>query len=80
MRIISRNMCIECCYCIEDYDDNGLCCKDNIYKHVKLNQSACRYFCCDDGGVPNQYKNIIQHDTEDAFISEDDYEDYGYFD
>ena len=47
MRIISFNTCKQCCYCMEDNDGFGTCCKDNIYKHVSINQHACRFFCQD---------------------------------
>lgn len=72
MRIISYNMCRECCYCIDDYDNNGLCCKDNIYKSVKLNQSACRYFCGDDEDSVYQFDNINQPKEDDLLFGYDE--------
>jgi len=59
MHIISINTCSECCYCTEDYDNFGLCCKDNSNKHVKLNQSACRFFCSVDTTDPFEHNTLM---------------------
>ena len=66
MRIITTNMCSECCYCIPDFDNNAFCSKDMIYKPVKLNQSACNYFC-DDSTTIEQYQN------DNTLFDEEDY-------
>lgn len=75
MRIISSNMCKECCYCIEDYDENGLCCKDMDYKPVKLNQSACRFFCDDNNGYNSYANGDINEDDILLFDEENDFDD-----
>lgn len=72
MRITSGNMCMECCYCIEDYDNYGLCCKDNIYKPVKLNKSACRYFCGDNDDDIYKFDSMKNENNSDILF---DYED-----
>lgn len=68
MRIISNNKCNECCYCVEDYDGFGICCKDNIYKNIKPNQQACRFFCDDNNTEHYNNLNQINNDNdEDEF-------------
>lgn len=64
MRILNGNLCKDCCFCIDDYEDNGLCCKDNIYKPIKLNHYACRYFC-DDREDTSFYDNILDNNQYD---------------
>ena len=59
MHIITTNTCSECCYCTEDYDNFGICCKDNTNKHVKLNQSACRCFCSDTCTDPWEHNTLM---------------------
>ena len=59
MHIISTNTCNECCYCTEDYDDFGICFKDNTNRHIRLNQSACRYFCSDTCTDPWEYNTLM---------------------
>ena len=75
MRIISNNTCSDCCYCIEDYANEGLCCRESIYEHIRLNQCACRYFCGDDPDCDcyTQYKTNILDDIEEL---PDDYDYY----
>ena len=64
MRIISGHICYECCYCMEDYDDNGMCCKDAIYKPIKLSQSACRSFCEDGDNINYGYPDFNEDDFD----------------
>ena len=59
MHIITTNTCSECCYCIEDYENFGLCCKDNTNKHIRLNQSACRCFCSDNAQDPWEHNTLM---------------------
>lgn len=70
LKITPTNICSNCCYCIEDNDNFGTCCRDNIYRHIKLNQHACKYFCGDDEDDFNMYSNQqtindIWNDTDD---------------
>ena len=72
MRILSTNMCSECCYCIDDYDNNGFCCKDLYNKPIKLNQSACEFFCDDtiDNNLNYTTDNDVLFDEEDDFYKD----------
>ena len=62
MRIISGNRCSQCCYCMDDEDGYGMCCKDTIYKNISINQTACKYFCGDDESL-NYYSNTTTEDN-----------------
>ena len=76
MRIITNNTCSECCYCIDDYDNEGLCCRDSIYKHIKMNQCACRHFCGDGEKTYDDYLQCFPNILDDIEDLPDDYEIY----
>jgi hypothetical protein len=49
---------------MEDYDDNGMCYKDTIYKPIKLSQSACRSFCEDGDNINYGYQDFNEDDFD----------------
>jgi len=60
MRIITPNICRECCYCIEEGDNVAVCCRNMIYKPVKLNQTACKHFAGEEEqSIEDNYSCII---------------------
>ena len=63
MHIITTNTCSECCYCMDDYDNFGICCKDNTYRQTKLNKSACRFFCSDNMPDTTEEHNTLMPDN-----------------
>lgn len=63
MRIITGHICKECCYCLEDDDTFGICCKDNRYKSISINQQAPTCFC-GDGEEITYYHTIKPIDNE----------------
>jgi hypothetical protein len=60
MRIITPNICRECCYCIEEEEnDVAMCCRNMIYTPVKLNQAACKHFAGEEQTIEDDYSCII---------------------